>query len=251
MTAGSPADEHISDQISYIPSCTPHAPLLTGGALARLAGAHIHMRTLAPCRLCSLGSRPADLEALATCGASDLVASCPICVTTLNQARRQASTAAHNEGRLQPAPARHLLGLLAAMPAFGARLDMAQSPLRGRRVACFYGCHAVRPAGRYDVQPCGEQLERLAETLGGEPAPFALKTACCGGLLHGDDLLPLKQVNEILACAADSEAAAIVAACPVCVRSLAGRQGAVNRRYGAQFGLPVYFFADLLAQTLP
>lgn len=58
-------------------------------------------------------------------------------------------------------------------------------PLRGLKVACYYGCLAVRPpeltgVKRYENP---EHMDRLMELLGAEAVPWSYKTDCCGASL--------------------------------------------------------------------
>ena len=58
-------------------------------------------------------------------------------------------------------------------------------PLTGLKVACYYGCLAVRPpeltgVARYE-NPV--HMDRLMELLGAEAVDWSYKTDCCGARL--------------------------------------------------------------------
>ena len=60
-----------------------------------------------------------------------------------------------------------------------------KTPLKGLKVAPYYGCQIVRPYATFDDQYNPTTMDRLLEALGGTVVAFPLKTRCCGGSLTG------------------------------------------------------------------
>ena len=60
-------------------------------------------------------------------------------------------------------------------------------PLKGMKVACYYGCQVVRPFATFDSIHNPTTMDRLVKALGATPVDWPLKTRCCGGTLIGHD----------------------------------------------------------------
>jgi heterodisulfide reductase subunit B len=126
-------------------------------------------------------------------------------------------------------------------------------PLTGLKVACYYGCYLVRPPhlGHFDRAEDPQSMDNLISCLGGVPVDWPHKTECCsGGLitLSPDAGLPLSY--EILRMAEICGAECLVTACPMCLMNLDLHQEAVNKKFKANFNLPVFYFTELMALSL-
>lgn len=121
------------------------------------------------------------------------------------------------------------------------------NPLTGLRVAPYYGCQILRPKmGRENIEN-PDFLEHLISTSGAEPIEYPLKTHCCGAsLIISNNSVALKMVHNLLKCAVDHRADLIVTTCPLCQINLECYQKQVNRTYGTQFSVPVFYFTQLL-----
>ena len=118
-------------------------------------------------------------------------------------------------------------------------------PLRGLRVACYYGCLLVRPYATFDDQRQPTSMERLMRAIGAEPVEWPLKTRCCGGSCYcgGPVIGPIPDATlrlsfQLLKDAKRCGAEMIVTACialPVQPRGVPGSDGAdlqgVRRRH--------------------
>jgi heterodisulfide reductase subunit B len=60
----------------------------------------------------------------------------------------------------------------------------------------------------------------------------------------------LKLSHDILKMATDEGAECILVACPLCQSNLDLRQAAINKRYGEQFALPIFYFTQLVGLAL-
>ncbi len=77
---------------------------------------------------------------------------------------------------------RHLLWLLIDDIGLDELKKMVVKPLRGLRVAAFYGCHIIRPesVNGWESARNPHSLEDLIVALGGEAVDYAGSTRCCG-----------------------------------------------------------------------
>jgi len=122
-----------------------------------------------------------------------------------------------------------------------------RNPLKGLRVAAYYGCQILRPRkhAREEVeQP--KYFEELVAACGAEPAPYPLRLTCCSGaLIITNREAALSMVRNLLESAVRSGAAVIVTACPLCQFNLDHVQ-----RDGQSMQLPVLYFTQILGLAL-
>ncbi len=124
-------------------------------------------------------------------------------------------------------------------------------PLKGLKIAQYYGCQIVRPYGFFDDRENPVTMDRLFEALGGESVYFPMKVRCCGGMLmttYPD--VALKLNKEIIECATEGGAGCLVTTCPLCQINLDAYQGKINKKFGTAFKMPTLFFTQLLAFAL-
>lgn len=123
-------------------------------------------------------------------------------------------------------------------------------PLEGMKVAAYYGCLMVRPSSvmQFDDPENPMSLDNLLRALGAEPVQFPFKTECCGashGVPRSDITAGLS--GRILASAMEFGADAVVTACPLCQMNLDLRQKQSEKAARRRFGLPVFYYTQLLA----
>jgi heterodisulfide reductase subunit B len=137
-------------------------------------------------------------------------------------------------------PVKHLLEILVrdiGLPQVAKRVTR---PLRGLRVAAYYGCLLVRP-------PEVTQFDDLLAAAGAEPVAWPHKTECCGGSCSITDAGIVRTLSrEILAMARAAGADCIATACGMCQLNLDLRQGDIEKAFGEEFRLPVFYFTQLL-----
>jgi len=131
------------------------------------------------------------------------------------------------------------------LEAVGAKVS---NPLKGLKVAPYYGCQIVRPFTELDDPDNPTMMDHLLETLGATVAPFEFKTRCCGGAQMGTNQdLALRMVRNLLTCAVASGADLICTTCPLCQMNLEAFQADINRKYGLNIRIPIVYFTQLTA----
>lgn len=124
-------------------------------------------------------------------------------------------------------------------------------PLKGLRVAAYYGCQIMRPRkAREDVEQPGF-FEDLVAACGADPVQYPLRLTCCSGaLIITNREAALSLVRNLLESAVRSNAAVIVTACPLCQVNLECYQKQVNREFGTNLHVPVMYFTQLMGLAL-
>jgi succinate dehydrogenase / fumarate reductase cytochrome b subunit len=113
---------------------------------------------------------------------------------------------------------RHLLWLLIDDIGLDELRKMVVNPLKGLKVAPFYGCHIIRPesVNGWESSRNPHSLEDIIEALGGEAIDYAGKTRCCGFhvQLEKDGIAPA-MVGQNMRMAKDKGAEAVLTPCPL------------------------------------
>lgn len=122
-------------------------------------------------------------------------------------------------------------------------------PLEGLKVACYYGCLLVRPPAitGFDDPEDPQSMDRLITILGAEALPWSHKTECCGaGHSTTRPDLARHLLNAIYYSAKAAGAECFAVACPLCFLNLDMRQAEVENRFRVAYGLPVFYFTELM-----
>jgi len=123
-------------------------------------------------------------------------------------------------------------------------------PLKGLKVACYYGCLLTRPKNitQFDSPEYPMSMDRIMEALGATPTEFDFKTECCGASFSiSDTEVVLSLSGNILEMAQESGAHAIVVACPLCQSNLDMRQPDIDKLAGKKYHIPVLYLTQLMA----
>jgi heterodisulfide reductase subunit B len=140
---------------------------------------------------------------------------------------------------------RHLLQVLDDNLDTVARA--VRRPLANLRVACHYGCHALRPEAitHFDDPFAPTIFERLVAVTGATTVPWELRLECCGQPLRGrDERLSGLLMDKKLASATASGADVLATACTYCQLQF---EDAGARRPDA---IPAVLFPQLLGLAL-
>jgi heterodisulfide reductase subunit B len=148
----------------------------------------------------------------------------------------------HYEGKVR---VRHLLELLVTDIGVEAIGQHVQRPLKGIRVAPYYGCLVVRPYAEFDGPDLPTSMDRLLTGLGATVVPYIMKTRCCGGvLMTTQKSIGLKLVGDLLSPIRDVDC--VVTVCPLCQFNLEAYQREVGGQLGTSVHVPILYFTQLM-----
>lgn len=139
----------------------------------------------------------------------------------------------------------HYLEMLRDTVGFDALKKAVVNPLKGRKIAAFYGCLLLRPSGvmAFDNPENPTIIEDFIKAIGATPVLFPYRNECCGAYVAMEDKEQArKQVEKIMASAAEKGAEEIITACPLCMYNLDAN--------ATEHKLPVHYFTELLAEAL-
>lgn len=144
---------------------------------------------------------------------------------------------------------RHILDVIFNDVGLEKISELVEKPLKGLRVAAYYGCLITRPDvnNRWDSYEFPTALEELLEALGAQVVDFPLKTQCCSG--HMTQIGPstaFELIRRLLAGATDAEADVIVTLCPMCQLNLDAFQSETNKHFKTDFEMPILYFTQLM-----
>lgn len=255
---GRPSDRQAdAGEIAYYPGCALHASAreydTSTQAVTEALG--LRLREIKGWRCCgataahqtsaelAVGLPLANLALAARAGHATVTAPCAACFSRLRHAQVEAAGRTPQALRVQ-----HLLHTVldAGLDAVRARV---RRPLRGLRVACYYGCLITRPPAVTGAQRPEDPMEmdRLIAALGGVPVAWSYKTECCGaGHAVVRPELVVELTGRILRDAQGCGAEALAVACPLCHHNLDARQPDAARAAGLP-PMPVFFFTQLMA----
>jgi heterodisulfide reductase subunit B len=124
-------------------------------------------------------------------------------------------------------------------------------PLKGLRVACYYGCQVVRPYTDFDDPDYPTSLDRLMSAIGAEPVDFSAKTRCCGGSLTGTIEEVGVRLNYIILKEAKKKGADVISTiCPLCLFNLEILQHKMAKKYKDDVTMPILFFSQLIGLAM-
>ena len=124
-------------------------------------------------------------------------------------------------------------------------------PLKGLRVAPYYGCQIVRPRKDHENVEEPHFFEDLMSAIGADPVEYPSRLRCCGGsLIITSRPAALSLVHNLLQTAENAGAVVIATACPLCQINLECYQQQVNQEYGAKFSIPILYFTQLIGLAM-
>jgi heterodisulfide reductase subunit B len=154
----------------------------------------------------------------------------------------------HVDGKLR---VRHLIEVIMEDVGIEQIKNKASHPLKGLRVAPYYGCQLLRPRKDHENVENPQFFEELLSAIGAEPLEYASKARCCGGsLIITNRKAALEMVRILLKDAIDHGADVIATTCPMCNVNLEVYQDQVNREFGTQYSIPVMYFTQLMGMAL-
>jgi heterodisulfide reductase subunit B len=120
-------------------------------------------------------------------------------------------------------------------------------PLKGLRVAPYYGCQVVRPFKDFDNPEYPMKMDELLSWLGAEIVDYPVKSHCCGGhMTQISEPEAFELIRRLLYSADEYKADVIACMCPMCQLNLDAYQGRVNNYFNTDFNLPILYFTQLI-----
>jgi heterodisulfide reductase subunit B len=138
----------------------------------------------------------------------------------------------------------HYLEMLRDVIGFDNLKTKVTNPLKGKKIAAYYGCLLLRPskALAMDDPENPTIMENLIRALGAEPVVYARRNECCGAYVSlKNSELPKQKSQKVLKSAKEKGAEEVITACPLCLYNLQVNGGDI---------LPVKYFTELLAEAL-
>jgi heterodisulfide reductase subunit B2 len=192
----------------------------------------------------------------------ECVVNCAACYNRMKVANHEIAESADLRNRVKDAMGRdydgsvkisHFIEVLLRDVGIKKIKEAIVKPLKGLKVACYYGCLLVRPPKivNFDDQENPKSLESLVKAMGAESVDWPSKLECCGGGLsisRTDVVVSL--TDSILGMAQSAGADCIALSCPMCQVNLDLRQADVKKTTGNDYRMPVLYITQLLGLAL-
>ncbi len=137
----------------------------------------------------------------------------------------------------------HYLEMLRDLVGFQKIAESVKNPLKGKKIAAYYGCLLLRPnkVMAFDDPENPQIMEDFIRALGATPVYYSYRNECCGGYISMESPALAKSKSErVMESALVNGAELMVTACPLCRYNLI-KNGAT---------VPVVYFTELLAEAL-
>lgn len=195
-------------------------------------------------------------------GSRTVVAACSACYLNLSKTAKYMKTDTFLANRVNESLAagglhfepgsvdvRHLLEVVFNDFGLEAIKEKVVRPLKGLRIAPYYGCMVVRPDvdHRFRNPEYPLSLDEMMEAIGARVVDFPMKAHCCSG--HMTQISPAiayEMIRRLIHAAAEQRADMLVTLCPMCQLNLDAYQGEMNRHFGTDYHVPVLYFTQLL-----
>lgn len=258
--------------IGYYPGCSLHGMAKEYDMSVNLVCSHlgINLREMEDWNCCgataahyldhklSIGLGARNLAIANNMNIRKITSPCAGCYNRLKTASHELRTnpelAAEIAADIQhPAPVEpevtNLVQLLVEDKGIDAISQITQKPLKGLKLAAYYGCLLTRPkeVTRFDDPENPVSLDHLMEGIGSKTVTWSHKAECCGGGYAASETdIVLDLGGQVLESARQAGAEAIVVACPMCGINLDTRQDAISARKGIDYNIPIIYFTQLM-----
>lgn len=138
----------------------------------------------------------------------------------------------------------HYLEMLRDRIGFDKIKEATVNPLKGKKIAPYYGCLLLRPskAMQFDDPENPTIMEDFIKAIGATPVTYAMRNECCGGYITLEDKgSATKKATAVTDNARANGAEMIITACPLCM---------YNLNKNAEGDMPVKYFTEVLAEAL-
>jgi heterodisulfide reductase subunit B len=146
----------------------------------------------------------------------------------------------------------HLLQVMTESVGLKGLADAVSRPLKGLRLAAYYGCLLTRPraVARFDDPEQPSSMDRLLRAMGADTVRWSHKAECCGGAFAASQTdIVVDLGGQVLEAARQAGADALVVACPMCQVNLDTRQQAIEEARSVRYNLPVIYFTQLMGMA--
>jgi len=191
----------------------------------------------------------------------DVVTLCSACFFTLSRANTMLRENQDMKGKIDKVindaglkyggevRVRHYMDILANDVGFDQIRQHVKVPLKGLKVAPYYGCLIVRPSSirKFDDPEHPTSMDKAIRAVGAEVASYPDKTRCCGASLAiTDDEVMMEMTKMPLLTAKNVQADCIVTPCPMCHFNLDAKQRDIEKHFDIEIGLPILFISQLI-----
>jgi len=148
---------------------------------------------------------------------------------------------------------KHLLWVLVEDYGLSKLEQQVVKPLKGLKVAPFYGCYLLRPAEalQFESREKPTSLEQLITVLGADPIRYEGETKCCGfPILFVQRGTALEMAATYLNNAQKEGADFMVTPCPLCHISLDTYQKKASKQIKVNINLPVMHLSQMVGLAL-
>jgi len=192
---------------------------------------------------------------------SDILVPCSACYLNLKKAAADRNKDAEIARKIdsilaeesltitKPPEVRHLLDILVndvTAPAIEAKTTR---PLKGLKIAPYYGCQCLRPYRVFDDPEDPVSMEGLVEACGATVFDWDMGASCCGASnMSTKPDSARKLVQKILMQARGADA--IVTVCPMCQLNLEGFQRQVSQDAGSDLSISILYLPQVIGLAL-
>lgn len=204
-----------------------------------------------------------NLALAAQTGTKDMIAPCNACYLALRKTQKMIAQYHQVEQEvaqylqqaglpsLDSVRVRHPLDVLYHDVGVQRLRELTVRRLSGVRMACYYGCQAVRPYGEVDDPHEPTHMDEILRAVGVDVVEYPLKTKCCGGSLTGTIQDVGIRLNYILLKEALRRGAqALVTICPLCQFNLDAYQAKIRKQTGEPIDMPILYLTQVVGWAL-
>lgn len=148
---------------------------------------------------------------------------------------------------------KHFAHILSTDEGLAMLKSKVKRPLKGLKVAAFYGCYILRPSELSDFEnpddPKG--MEKIFEACGATPVYYPSRIKCCGfPIIMMNKPASLDMTGNALLDAIQSGADVVVTGCPLCHLSLDSYQPEIEKLKEKGFDIPILHLPQLVGLAL-
>jgi len=208
--------------------------VLPAVSLARAEEMNMGADVLAPCSACYLNLKKVEIKTRKE----------PGLLKTINTVLKE-----ENLSYRATIKVRHLLDVLINDMGPEKIKSKIRYPLKGLKIAPYYGCQCLRPYSVFDDPEEPKSMEPVLKAAGADIFSWNMGPKCCGAaLLTTKREDGLKLVASILKAAKGADAIATV--CPMCQMNLEAFQDIISTRQKQNLSISVVYLPQLLGTAM-